>query len=35
MLFWAPLGAIFVHIFGSLIRFSEILPRFPRILPGF
>ena len=31
MLLWAPLGDIFVHIFGSLIRFSEILPRFSRI----
>ena len=41
-LVWAPLGAIIAHIFRSLLRFSgilwglsEILPRFPRIFPGF
>ena len=35
MLLWAPLGDIFVHIFGSLIRFSGILWRFSEILPRF
>jgi len=42
MFFWAPLGDIFAHIFkgllrfsGSLWRFSEILPWFPRIFLGF
>jgi len=42
MLFWAPWGAIFAHIFRRLLsfsrillRFSEIFPRFPRIFSGF
>jgi len=25
MSFWVPLGAIFAHIFGRLLRFSRIL----------
>jgi len=35
MLFWAPLGAIFAHIFRRLLRFQEFCEGFLRFCPDF